>query len=583
MTQERHTPTTPETQDQDMDKNKRTRNIAGTLAAICLMAAALFSFQTNDINFLKGKNMEIFQSVYNELDQLYVDTINPDKSITNAIDGMLSQLDPSTIYYTEEDNEELEMMTKGTYGGIGSLIVKHGDYVAIAEPYVGQPAFEAGLKAGDLILQIDGEEMKGKTNAYVSEKLRGEAGSTFNIKVQRPGQSSPLEFDITRREVQLPVVPYHGIIKDSIGYIQISSFSGNPYPQVREAFIKLKEQGAKSLIIDLRSNGGGLLDQAVKIANLFIPKGKEIVSMRGKTKYSSQTYKTTEEPLDTIIPIAVMVNSQSASASEILAGAIQDLDRGIIVGYRTFGKGLVQNIRPLPYNSTLKLTIAKYYTPSGRCIQALDYSHRNDDGSVSRVPDSLTNVFHTAAGRIVRDGGGIKPDVELTPEKFSNNILFYLITDNLIFDFATDYCLKHETIAQPEEFSITDADYEAFKKKVTDADFKYDRQSEKALQALKEIAEFEGYTESAKAEFESLEKKLSHDLNHDLEHFKKDIVNYINIEITKRYYHQVGGEIQQLKNDKELDKTVETLNDRAAYAKLLTPQNDEETGGETDE
>ena len=557
-----------------MDKSKRARNIAGTVVTICLVAAALFSFQTNDINFLKGKNMEIFQSVYNELDQLYVDTINPDKSITNAIDGMLSQLDPYTIYYTEEDNEELEMMTKGTYGGIGSLIVKHGDYVAIAEPYVGQPAYEVGLKAGDLILQINGEDMKGKTNAYVSEKLRGEAGSTFHIKVQRPGENDPLEFDITRREVQLPVVPYYGIVKDSIGYIQISTFSGNPYPQVREAFIKLKEQGAKSLIIDLRNNGGGLLDQAVKIANLFIPKGKEIVSMRGKTKYSCQTYKTTDEPLDTIIPIAVMVNSQSASASEILAGAIQDLDRGVIVGYRTFGKGLVQNIRPLPYNSSLKLTIAKYYTPSGRCIQALDYSHRNDDGSVSRVPDSLTNVFHTAAGRIVRDGGGIKPDVELTPEKFSNNILFYLITENLIFDYATDYCLSHDSIARPEEFSITDADYEAFKKKVTEADFKYDRQSEKALQALKEIAEFEGYTESAKAEFEALEKKLSHDLNHDLEHFEKDIVNYINIEITKRYYHQVGGEIQQLKNDKELDKTVETLNDRAAYARLLSAGND---------
>lgn len=566
-----------------MDKSKRARNIAGTVVAICLVAAALFSFQTNDINFLKGKNMEIFQNVYNELDQLYVDTINPDKSITNAIDGMLSQLDPYTIYYTEEDNEELEMMTKGTYGGIGSLIVKHGDYVAIAEPYVGQPAYEVGLKAGDLILQINGEDMKGKTNAYVSEKLRGEAGSTFHIKVQRPGENDPLEFDITRREVQLPVVPYYGIVKDSIGYIQISTFSGNPYPQVREAFIKLKEQGAKSLIIDLRNNGGGLLDQAVKIANLFIPKGKEIVSMRGKTKYSCQTYKTTDEPLDTIIPIAVMVNSQSASASEILAGAIQDLDRGVIVGYRTFGKGLVQNIRPLPYNSSLKLTIAKYYTPSGRCIQALDYSHRNDDGSVSRVPDSLTNVFHTAAGRIVRDGGGIKPDVELTPEKFSNNILFYLITENLIFDYATDYCLSHDSIARPEGFSITDADYEAFKKKVTEADFKYDRQSEKALQALKEIAEFEGYTESAKAEFEALEKKLSHDLNHDLEHFEKDIVNYINIEITKRYYHQVGGEIQQLKNDKELDKTVETLNDRAAYARLLSPAGNDGTAAATEE
>lgn len=559
-----------------MNNKRNTKGLVVTVAMLCLATAVLFSFQKNDINFLKGKNMEIFQSVYNELDQLYVDTINPDQSITNAIDGMLSQLDPYTIYYTEEDNEELEMMTKGTYGGIGSLIVKHDEYVAIAEPYVGQPAYETGLKAGDLILEINGEDMKGKTNAYVSGKLRGEAGSTFKIKVQRPGEKNPLDFEITRREVQLPVVPYYGIVGDSIGYIEISSFSGSPYPLVREAFLELKAQGAKSLVIDLRNNGGGLLDQAVKIANLFIPKGKEIVSMRGKTHYSSQSYKTSEEPLDTIIPIAVLVNSQSASASEILAGAMQDLDRGIIVGYRTFGKGLVQNIRPLPYNASLKLTIAKYYTPSGRCIQAIDYSHRNDDGSVTRVPDSLTNVFHTSVGRIVRDGGGIKPDVELTPEKFSNNMLFYLITENLIFDYATDYCLNHKTIAEPEEFTITDEDYEAFKKKVIDSDFKYDRQSNKALEALKEIAEFEGYTDVAKSEFEALEKKLSHDINHDLEHFKKDIVNYINIEISKRYDYQIGGKIQQLKNDKELDETIEILTDGDRYKQLLSAPADNE-------
>ncbi len=561
-----------------MNKTKNKKALTGIIAAFCLIAAVSFSFQKNNINFLKSKNMEIFQSVYNELDLFYVDTLDPDKSITNAIDGMLSQLDPYTIYYTEADNEELDMMTKGTYGGIGSIIVKHDEYVAIAEPYVGQPAYETGLKAGDLILEIDGEDMKNMSNSYVSEKLRGEAGSKFKIKIQRPGESKPLEFEITRKEVQLPVVPYYGIVGDSIGYIQISSFTGSPYTQVREAFIRLKAEGAKSLIIDLRSNGGGLMDQAVKIANLFIPKNKEIVSTRGKTRYSIQTYKTTEEPLDTLIPIAIMVNRQSASASEILAGAMQDLDRGIIVGYRTFGKGLVQNIRPLPYNSTLKLTVAKYYTPSGRCIQALDYSHRNDDGSVSRVPDSLTNVFHTSAGRIVRDGGGIKPDVELEPEKFANNMLFYLITENLIFDYATDYCLAHETIAKPEEFTITDEDYEEFKSKVINSDFKYDRQSNKALESLKEISEFEGYTEVAKAEFEALEKKLSHDLNHDLEHFKKDIINYINIEIAKRYYYQIGGKIQQLKNDKELDETIEILNDKTRYKQILTAANDDGQG-----
>lgn len=558
-----------------MNDKKSTRRILITTLTTVAIAVIFASFQNKDYNFLKSKNMEIFNSIYNELEMLYVDSIDPDKAFNNAIDGMLSQLDPYTTYYSEEDNEELELMTKGTYGGIGSVIVKHGDYVAIAEPYLGQPAQIAGLKAGDLILEINGESMKGKDNATVSEKLRGEAGSTFKIKIQRPGTKKPMEFDIKRQSIQLPLVPYYGIVKDSVGYIQLSSFSGNPYPLVRDAFVELKGKGIKSLIIDIRSNGGGLLDQAVKIANMFIPKGKEIVSMRGKTSYSKQSFKTSENPIDTVIPIAIMVNGQSASASEILAGAMQDLDRGIIVGYRTFGKGLVQNIRPLPYGASLKLTVAKYYTPSGRCIQALDYSHRNSDGSVSRVPDSLTNIYHTSIGRIVRDGGGIKPDVELTPEKFSNNMLFYLITENLIFDYATDYCLTHKTIDEPEVFSITDADYEEFKKRVIDSDFKYDRQSEKALTALKEIAEFEGYSESVKAELDALEKKLSHDLNHDLEHFKKDIINYINIEITKRYYYQRGGEIQQLKNDPELDKTVEVLCDQARYKEILSVQKED--------
>lgn len=549
---------------------RKNRFILVAVAVALGTTIVSMSFRGTDYDFLKDKNMEIFHSIFDELDKYYVDTINPETSIVNAIDGMLGELDPYTVYYSEEDNEDLELMTKGVYGGMGSVIVAHGDYVAVAEPYVGQPAYEAGLKAGDLILEIDGEDMKGKTNSVVSEKLRGAAGSKFRLKVRRPGKNKPLEFEITRRSIQLPIVPYYGVVRDSVGYIQIASFTGEPYPLVRNAFLELKKRNIKYLVIDLRGNGGGLLDQAVSIANMFVPKGKEIVSMRGKTKYSQQSYKTTEEPIDTEIPIAVMVNSQSASASEILSGAMQDLDRGIIVGYRTFGKGLVQNIRPLPYDGSLKLTVAKYYTPSGRCIQAIDYSHRNSDGSVARVPDSLTHEFRTSIGRIVRDGGGIKPDVELKPEKYSNNILFYLVTENLIFDFATDYCLSHKSIAEPENFSITDADYEAFKEKVANADFKYDRQSEKALKTLKEIAEFEGYTETAKAEFDALEKKLTHDLNHDLDHFKKDIVNYINIEISKRYYYQQGGKIQELKNDKELDETIEVLCDHARYSQILS-------------
>lgn len=549
-----------------------------SLYILCIgFAIILTAFSTSEKDLLKSRYMDLFNTIYKELDLLYVDTINPKQTIKAGIEGMLAQLDPYTEFYDEDENEDLEIMTKGTYGGIGSYIVQHGDYVAISEPYEGQAAYQAGLKAGDLILEIDGEDMKGKKNAYVSEKLRGEVGTKFRIKVRRPGEKKDIEREVTRQTIQFPLVPYYGIVRDSIGYINIAGFNGHPSAEVRKAFIELKQKGIKGIIIDIRNNTGGILDEAVAIANIFVPRGETIVSMKGRIRQSEQIYKTTQEPVDTVIPVVVMVNSISASASEILAGAMQDLDRGVIVGKRTFGKGLVQNIRQLPYGGNLKVTIAKYYTPSGRCIQAIDYSHRNEDGSVGRVPDSLTRVFYTKAGRKVRDGGGITPDVEIAPEKFSNNILYYLITENIIFDYATDYCLQHEHIAQADSFSITDADYENFKKRVLDSDFKYDRQSEKFLKSLKEVAEFEGYTETAKAEFEALEKKLQHDPEHDLNYFKKDITDYINYEIIKRYYFQKGGLMQQLKHDEEIDEAAGIINDRARYAQLLSPAKEEAT------
>ena len=367
----------------------------------------------------------------------------------------------------------------------------------------------------------------------------------------------------------MPTIPYYGIMEGQVGYINLSSFSGTPSKDFKNAFLDLKKQGATSLVIDLRNNGGGLLDQAVEIVNFFVPRGKTIVTTKGKIKQASNTYKTLREPLDTDIPIAVLVNSGTASSSEILSGSLQDLDRAVIVGNRTYGKGLVQVPRSLPYGGNLKITTSKYYIPSGRCVQAIDYAHRNEDGSVARIPDSLTTVFHTAAGREVRDGGGVSPDIEVKQERLPN-ILYYLVRDNLIFDYATDYCLKHPVIASAEKFELTDADYTDFKNKVKGADFKYDQQSEKILKTLKEAAEFEGYMKEASDEFKALENKLTHNLDRDLDYFSKDIKKMIAEEIIKRYYYQRGAIIQQLKGDNELDEAVKILTDPERYQQILS-------------
>ena len=551
-----------------MKKFLNRRN--GIIVAIVLITVAFFSFKSgDDRNFQIAKNLDIFNSIVKELDMFYVDTIDPNKTIREGIDNMLYSLDPYTVYYPENDQDELEMMVKGSYGGIGSLIRYNpkSKYTVIAEPYEGMPAAESGLKAGDLLLEIDGKDLKG--NSDVSTLLRGQVGTSFKLKVQRPGVKEPLEFNIVRRSIQMPTIPYYGVMDGQVGYINLSSFSGNPSKDFKKAFLDLKKQGITSLVIDLRNNGGGLLDQAVEIVNMFVPRGKTIVTTKGKIKQASNTYKTLREPLDTDIPIAVLVNSGTASSSEILSGSLQDLDRAVIVGNRTYGKCLVQVPRSLPYGGNLKITTSKYYIPSGRCVQAIDYAHRNEDGSVARIPDSLTTVFHTAAGREVRDGGGVSPDIEVKQERLPN-ILFYLVRDNLIFDYATDYCLKHPAIASAKEFELTDADYEEFKNKVKGADFKYDQQSEKILNTLKEAAEFEGYMKDASDEFKALENKLKHNLDRDLDYFSKDIKKMIAEEIIKRYYYQEGAIIQQLKDDKDLDEAVKVLTNPERYQQILS-------------
>lgn len=533
---------------------------------------------SDDRTFQMAKNLDIFNSIVKELDLFYVDTIDPNKTIREGIEAMLYSLDPYTNYFPEEDQSELEQMLKNSYGGIGSIITWNPKLKRsmISEPYEGMPAAEVGLKAGDILMSIDGKDLAGKNNQEVSEMLRGQVGTDFKLKVKRPGTEKELEFDIVRRSIQLPIIPYYTVLENQIGYINLSTFSGDPSKEFKQAFLDLKKQGIKSLVIDLRNNGGGLLDEAVEIANFFLPRGETLVTTKGKIKQASNTYKTLREPLDLDIPLAVLVNSVTASSSEILAGSLQDLDRAVIIGTRTYGKGLVQTTRPLPYGATMKITTSKYYIPSGRCVQAIDYTHRNEDGSVGRIPDSLTTVFHTAAGREVRDGGGVTPDIVVKQEKLPN-ILFYLVNDNLIFDYATEYCLKHPTIAAPEQFEITDADYNDFKTLVKKADFKYDQQSEKLLKNLKEMAEFEGYLTDASQEFEALEKKLTHNLDRDLDHFSKDIKNMIAIEIIKRYYYQRGSIIQQLKDDSDLKEAIKILGDSERYTKMLSaPQNNEE-------
>ena len=540
-----------------------------------LLAAPVFAQIDRDHDFKTAKNMDIFNSIYKNLDLMYVDTLDAEEVVGNGIKAMLGSLDPYTTYYPEEKVNELKNMLTGKYAGVGAVVRYNFQLqrVCISEPYENMPAAEVGLKKGDIILSIDNEDMTNKDVAYVSDHLRGDPGTSFIIKVKRPSTGKTLKMKITRRTIQMPFLPYYGMLEGGFGYINFNSFTDNCAKDVRRAFIDLKKQGAKGLVFDLRNNGGGSVSEAVSIINMFLPKGKTVLKMQGKLQRSNKEYKTSVEPVDSVMPMVVLVNGNSASASEIMSGSLQDYDRAIILGTRTYGKGLVQTTMDLPYNGQMKLTTAKYYIPSGRCVQALNYKHAKG-GYVEHVPDSLTKVFYTANGREVRDGGGVKPDVEVKPDSLPN-IAFYLAgardSNEVMLNYEVDYIAKHPTIAPAKDFALTDADYDEFKARVLKADFKYDRETEKYLKDLEKLAKFEGYYDDAKPEFEALKKKLSHNVAKDLDYNKEYIKQLLENEIVAAYYFQAGAIQNSLRYDKQIKEAVKLLNSPEEYSKILRP------------
>lgn len=544
-----------------------------------VLAMPAWAQKEKNYDFVVAKNMDVFTSIYKNLDMMYVDTLDADEVIGNGINAMLRSLDPYTEYYPESEVKEFKNMLTGKYAGIGSVVRYNYQlgYTVISEPYEGMPAQEAGLKKGDIILSINDSTMKGKEVSYVSDRLRGEPGTSFILKVKRPSTGKVMKVKLTRRTIQMPFLPYYGLLDGGIGYINFNSFTDQCAKDVRRAFIDLKKQGAKKLVFDLRNNGGGSVSEAVSIVNMFLPKDKVVLTMKGKLQRANNEYKTTVEPIDTLMPIVVLVSGNTASAAEILSGSLQDYDRAIILGTRTYGKGLVQATMDLPYNGQMKLTTSKYYIPSGRCVQALNYKHAKG-GYVEHVPDSLTKVFYTAGGREVRDGGGVKPDVEVKPDSLPN-IAYYLAgardSNELMLNYEVDYIAKHPTIAPAKDFALTDADYEEFKARVLKADFKYDRETEKYLKDLMKLARFEGYYDDAKPEFDALAKKLSHNVAKDLDYNKQYIKRLLENDIVAAYYYQGGAIRNSLRYDKQVKEAVRLLNTPEEYKKLLRPSEKE--------
>ncbi len=530
--------------------------------------------KNTDHNFEVAKHLDIFNQVYKNLELLYVDTLNPKETIGTGINAMLRGLDPYTEYYAQDETKNLRMMLTGKYAGIGALIRKHQklDRVVIDEPYADMPAAVAGLKKGDVIISIDDTLMKDKAVGYVSEHLRGEPGTSFLLKIMRPSTGKLMSFKITRKNIKLPELPYYGIREGNIGYINLNSFTEGCAKDMRRALIDLKKKGATSLVLDLRGNGGGSEQEAVDILNLWLPKGITVVENRGKIRQANKEYKTRVEPLDTVMPIVVMVNGETASASEITSGAIQDLDRGLILGTRTYGKGLVQIPIDLPYNTNMKVTTSKYYIPSGRCIQAINYK-KGSGGYREHIPDSLTKVFYTRNGREVRDGGGIKPDVEVKADTIPN-IAFYLSASGqdsteVMFDYVVDYIAEHQTIAPAAEFHLTDADWQEFKNRVIESGFTYDPVSKKQFAELVKTAKFEGYYEEAKPAFDELEKKLNHNVAVDLDKHEKILRQIVEQEIISAYYYQAGTIEASLQYDKQLSEAIRLLKNPEEYKNML--------------
>lgn len=542
------------------------------VSAAAIFAGAATRSSKNNIT----RNLEIFTAVYKNLQTSYVDSIDANKSMNTAIGAMLNEIDPYTEYIPESEQEEFMTISTGEYGGIGSYIGSRDGKTFISEPREGSPAQRAGLRPGDVFITIDGDSVTSLTSDLISKRLRGQAGTTVNVTVNRPYGSvalsdTTLSFEITREKIDVDPVPYYGVVRNDIGYIQLTTFNEKSFQAVKDALVNLKANPAvKSIVLDLRNNGGGLLESAVQIVGLFVPKGTEVVRTRGKGLINEKIYKTTHKPVDKDIPLAILINGASASAAEIVTGAIQDLDRGVIVGERSFGKGLVQSTRGLPYNGMLKVTTGKYYIPSGRLIQAIDYSHRNPDGSVARIPDSLTTVWHTRAGREVRDGGGITPDIKGEyPE--GNRLVFNIVRDGWSFDFANRYVAHHPEAIPAEEFEVTDSIFAEFKRFIDPKKFKYDRACELVIDQLEKSAKTEGYlNDTVQTRINELRALLQHDLEHDLNLNREMIAQYLGPEMVMRWHGTRGSIIQTLKTDQDIDSAATVLHNPARYRDILS-------------